>query len=203
MRERIDKCENLVSQNAPSDSFVNPLSLLVNGFREEAALNVPVNFSFLNSLEQKQFNHAIAERARTSLDSLKEYYIDEYNHANEKKETMMSRMTASPDGLAKFKDAKDTYENESLEEVVKCSNQTDRLVVTQKKIIQRFEPVFHINKEESFFKAPLFSSVKNFAGRQWSTLSANIVFIWLMTLFLFIALEFNWLRKVISKLSRS
>ncbi len=197
MRERVDKCDNLLKSGAPADSFNAPLNVLVNGFKEETSLNVPVQFPFLPAFSSNKFTHEDAERARTSLDALREYYIDEYNHANERKESMMAKMTDTPDKLAKFKDMKNMYENESLEDVVKCTNQTDRLVVTKKKIIQRFEPVYHINNSESFFKAPLFSAVKNFAGQQWSTMSSNMAVIWLMTIFMFVALQFNWLRKLI------
>jgi ABC-type multidrug transport system ATPase subunit len=197
MRERVDKCENLLAQHAPADSFTTPLNVLINGFSEEASLNVPVKFPFLSSFTSNKFTDAAGESARAALDSLREYYIDEYNRSNEFKERIMAKMTASPESEVRFKEAKNKYENESLEEIVRCSNQLDRIVVTDKKIVQRFEPIFHINKKESFFGAPLFSSVKNFAGTEWSTMTANMVFIWLMTIFMFVALKFNWLRKLI------
>jgi hypothetical protein len=86
--------------------------------------------------------------------------------------------------LTSFNEEKNKYENESLEDIVKNNNQKERIVVTDEKIIQRFEPVFHVNASETFFNAPLFSSVKNFSGVQYRTLPANIFIIWLMTIVL-------------------
>jgi ABC-type multidrug transport system ATPase subunit len=199
MRERVDKCDNLASAHAPPDSFSAPVRVLLNGFEEESSLNVPVQFPFISSLKSGRFTHSEAESARVALDALHEYYIDEFNHASESKEAVIARMTATPENEKRFRDWKNRYENESLEDIVKSSNQTDRLVVTDKRIIQRFEPVFHVNKKETFFGAPLFSSVKNLFGQQWSTMCANMLFIWLITVFLFAALKFNWLRKIIER----
>jgi ABC-type multidrug transport system ATPase subunit len=197
MRERVDKCENLVNSHAPPDSFAAPLSVLINGFNEEASLAPPVSFPFMAELKQNHFTHETAGRARAALESLRQFYIDQFNAANEKKEILISHHVSALGGMHAFQDMRNRYENESLEDIVKCTNQTDRLVITEKKIIQRFEPVFHVNLKESFFKAPLFSSVKNFAGSQWPSLISNLVVIWLMTLFLFLALQWNWLRKII------
>ncbi len=197
MRERLDKCEHLLIINAPADSFKVPLTVLTNGFNEEEKLHSSGRFRFPGNLLEKKFTEDIARQSRLLLDSLKEYYIDRFNQASESKENTLSKLTNTPQGLALFNHKKNKYENESLEEMVKSSNQRDRLVVTNEKIIQRFEPVFHINKNERFFQAPLFSSVKNFAGKQYRTMPANILVIWLMTLLLYLLLYLNFFRRII------
>ena len=197
MRERLDKCEHLLIINAPADSFKVPLTVLTNGFNEEEKLHSSGRFRFPGNLLEKKFTEDIASQSRLLLDSLKEYYIDRFNQASESKENTLSKLTNTPQGLALFNHEKNKYENESLEEMVKSSNQRDRLVVTNEKIIQRFEPVFHINKNERFFQAPLFSSVKNFAGEQYRTMPANILVIWSMTLLLYLLLYLNFFRRII------
>ena len=97
---------------------------------------------------------------------------------------------------------KNRYENESLEEMVRNSNQVERLVITDEKIIQRFEPVFHENPNESFSKAPMFSYSKNVFGNKTNTLYINILVIWLMSLTLYITLQFDIFRKVIELFSK-
>ncbi len=197
MRERLDKCEHLLIINAPADSFKVPLTVLTNGFNEEEKLHSSGRFRFPGNLLEKKFTEDIARHSRLLLDSLKEYYIDRFNQASESKENTLSKLTNTPQGLALFNHEKNKYENGSLEEMVKSSNQRDRLVVTNEKIIQRFEPVFHINKNERFFQAPLFSSVKNFAGEQYRTMPANIFVIWSMTLLLYLLLYLNFFRRII------
>ncbi len=202
MRERLDKCENLLARHAPADSFVIPMKVLSNGFREEAALHSPGKFPFLTEFEKNHYTHEIGQQARTALDDLKEFYIDQYNAASEKKEIQIGRLTDTPQRAAVFNRERNRYENESLEDIVKNNNQKDRIVVTNEKIIQRFEPVFHENASETFFNAPLFSSVKNFSGRTYSTLLANLTIIWLMTLSLYLTLQINLFRKVVNIFSK-
>jgi ABC transport system ATP-binding/permease protein len=202
MRERLDKCEHLYRQQAPADSFVVPMTVLATGFNEEAKLHQAGFFPFLDEFSKKHFTHENGERTRMALDSLREFYIDQFNAASEKKESVINSMTSTPEKAARFTEEKNKFENESLEEMVKSSNQTDRLVVTNEKIIQRFEPIYHQNAAEKFFSAPLFSSVKNFAGKQWQTMNANMVIIWMMTLLLYFTLHLNLFRKVIERFSR-
>ena len=196
MRERLDKCEHLLNQNAPVDSFITPLKVLKYGFNEEAKLYSSKKFLFLDDLQKNNFTRQNGIQIRNALDSLKEFYIDQFNEASEKKEILISRLTDTPQHNDFFNQEKNKYENESLEEMVRSSNQTDRLVVTNEKIIQRFEPVYHVNASEIFLQAPLFSSVKNFAGKTVNTMPANIIVIWLMTALLYFTLQINLFRKL-------
>ena len=197
MRERLDKCEHLLNQNAPVDSFRIPLNVLKYGFNEEAKLYSSKKFLFLDNLQKNNFTRQNGIQIRNALDSLKEFYIDQFNDASEKKEILISRLTDTPQHNDFFNQEKNKYENESLEEMVRSSNQTDRLLVTNEKIIQRFEPVYHVNASEKFLQAPLFSSVKNFAGKTVNTMPANIIVIWLMTVLLYFTLQINLFRKLI------
>jgi type IV secretory pathway TraG/TraD family ATPase VirD4 len=47
------------------------------------------------------------------------------------------------------------------------------------------------------YRAHFYSPEKNFFGLQMSTFLFNMIIIWLMTLVLYIALYFEWLRKAI------
>ena len=167
------------------------------GFNEEAKLYSSKKFLFLDDIRKNNFTRPNGIQIRNALDSLKEFYIDQFNDASEKKEILISRLTDTPQHNDFFNQEKNKYENESLEEMVRSSNQTDRLVVTNEKIIQRFEPVYHVNASEKFLQAPLFSSVKNFAGKTVNTMPANIIVIWLMTVLLYFTLQINLFRKLI------
>ena len=202
MRERLDKCENLLNQNAPADSFKIPIKVLNYGFTEEIKLHSSNKFMFLDDFQKSTFTRQSVLQMRSALDSLKEFYIDQFNSASDKKEILISRLTNSPQKTEIFKTQKNKYENESLEEMVRSSNQTDRLVVTKEKIIQRFEPIYHVNASEKFLQAPLFSSVKNYFGNQIDTKTANIIVIWLMSVVLYFTLQINLFRKIISWFSK-
>ena len=202
MRERLDKCEHLLNQNASANAFINPLKVLNYGFSEEAKLHTSNKFLFLDELRNNNYTRHSGAQIRNSLDSLKEFYIDQFNAASDKKEILISRLTNTPQRSDAFNTEKNKYENESLEEMVRSINQTDRLVITNEKIIQRFEPIYHLNASEKFFQAPLFSSVKNLSGKQINTMPANIIIIWLMTVVLYFTLQINLFRKIIKLIGK-
>ena len=202
LRERIDKCEHLMMINAPADSFQIPLAVLKNGIKEEAPLHDKPVFPDVAKLDKNNMNVALVKQIQSQLELLRDFYIDQFNATNERKEMLIQRLTATPERAAAFALTKSRFENESLEDMVKNSNIRERLVVTNKKIIQRFEPVFHKNPEERFFQAPLFSSEKNLSGKTLSTFSANLMIIWLMTLSLYILLHVDAFRKIIRLFNR-
>ena len=140
----------------------------------------------VSQLTYENVNPGTITLLRSTMDELREFYIEKFNKANEAKERKIEGMTSGKDGEAGFLWMKNRYENESLEEMVRNSNQVERLVITDEKIIQRFEPVFHENPNESFSKAPMFSYSKIVFGNKTNTLYINMLVIWLMSLTLYI-----------------
>ena len=203
MKSRVDKCKHLLKQNSPRDSFEIPATVLFNGFKEiDKQENTKRSFRFIHDLQKGNFTFQTAEQIDMSLDSLREVYIEQYNAASIRKENMISKLTSTPEQERQFDFEKNRYQNESLEDMVKSNNQVDRLVVTNEKIIQRFEPVFHINNSEQFFQAPLFSSVKNLGGQIVETKTANIIVIWGMSIILYLALQVNLFRRIVGIFNR-
>jgi ABC transport system ATP-binding/permease protein len=202
LRERTDKAERMLTLNAPKDSLEAPLALIRNEFINELYLNPSLQFAVNPAdLKKEKFNSEVLKKLRTDLDWLREYYITTFNSTNERKEALIENMTSTPEKLEEFNRMKDRYENAELEDMVRNSNQPDRFVMVNNKIIQRFEPVFHRNARESFFGAPLFSATKNLPGKEISTFAANVIVLWLMSVLMYFTLQFDLLRKLLKKLS--
>jgi len=178
------------------------LTILKTELANEPALNSAKREQLNSQLTYDKVTPGTIVILRTTMDELREFYIDKYNKANEAKELKISKMTSGKEGEKGFLAMKNRYENESLEEMVRNSNQAERMVITDAKIIQRFEPVFHENPKEEFTKAPMFSYSKNVFGNKTGTLPANIFVIWMMSLVLYFTLQFDVLRKVLSMFSK-
>ncbi|MBL0105587.1 MAG: ATP-binding cassette domain-containing protein [Bacteroidetes bacterium] len=197
LRERLDKSERLMTNHVGGDSLAIPLNVLRFELSAELSLPASKRSYFDNNLQPGKFNAEVVAETRSTLDNLKDFYIDEFNAANEAKEAMIARMTSTPDAQRDFLQIKNRYENESLEETVRNSTQSERLIVTDQKVIQRFEPIFHYNPTESFFGAPLYSSVKNVGSSIQPTTPSNMFVIWGMTILLYLSLHLDLFRKVI------
>lgn len=202
MREKTDRLERMMLNKASKDSINVPITILKTELSSEPALLNSKKAVLVSQLTYENVNPGTITLLRSTMDELREFYIEKFNKANEAKERKIEGMTSGKDGEAGFLWMKNRYENESLEEMVRNSNQVERLVITDEKIIQRFEPVFHENPNESFSKAPMFSYSKNVFGNKTNTLYINILVIWLMSLTLYITLQFDIFRKVIELFSK-
>lgn len=202
MREKTDRLERMMIFKVNKDSIMIPITILKTELNNELALTNSKKTQLLSQLSYENVNTSTISLLRSTLDELREFYIEKFNKANEAKEAKISKMTSGKNGESEFLFMKNRYENESLEEMVRNSNQVERLVITDKKIIQRFEPVFHNDPHENFSDSPMFSFSKNVFGNKTGTLIVNMVVIWLMSLALYFTLQFDIFRKVIGMFSK-
>ncbi len=202
MREKTDRLERMMLNKVNRDSVLIPITILKTELNNEQSLNASKKSQLIAQLSYENVNTGTITLLRTTLDELREFYIDKFNKANEAKEAKITRMTSGQNGEREFLNEKNRYENESLEEMVRNSNQVERLIVTDEKIIQRFEPVFHNDPNEHFSNSPMFSFTKNVLGNKTRTLHVNMIVIWLMSLALYFTLQFDVFRKVIGVFSK-
>jgi hypothetical protein len=91
--------------------------------------------------------------------------------------------------------------NESLEDFVTNKNDLKKIVEAKGWLIQKQNPVF-LNPSGGFFNAHYYAPSKLLFGQRISTLSANVIIIWLMTAALTVLLAFDGLKKALDFMSR-
>ncbi len=94
---------------------------------------------------------------------------------------------------------KNRYYNESLADLVKNINVKDRLLEYNGKLIQQINPIFQEATPKSIldYRTAFFLPQKNLFGATVSTYWFNLLVIWAMALLFYIALYFEWVRKLI------
>jgi hypothetical protein len=128
-------------------------------------------------------------------------YLKRQNKASKEKDDNISILTSgSPDRLAKFEAQRASYQNVAVSASVKNLTTPNRIVEFNGKLVQRIYPIYlddHKPRHAFDFSANLFQPTKHFMGRYYDTYYFNIAVIWGMTVFLFIALYFDLLKKFI------
>jgi ABC-type multidrug transport system ATPase subunit len=195
LMKRTDYSIFAMTQSEKRYMLESNLRLLTNEIKNEAE-EIPSHiFPQVSSLKVSSFNESIGQAAKAYLNDLTKFYIDEYNKANAKKETLISHIQESdPKILHRLKD---DYSNESLEELLKNTTEQKQIEEANGRLIQRFQPVFMEGSPTSFISAPFFASRKNIVGTKYETYWVNILVIWFMTIFAAIALYFDWLKKLV------
>jgi hypothetical protein len=86
--------------------------------------------------------------------------------------------------------------NIRVSEFVLNNREINRLNQIGDKLIQNYEPIF-LEPASKFGRSQFFAPYKHLGNTKIDTLWFNIVAIWLMTLFLYLALVFNMLKRII------
>jgi ABC-type multidrug transport system ATPase subunit len=203
LKEKAARIERCIIDKAPRNTVMGAVEFLRNELSKESGLSASKKSQLLSYLDATTIDQPKIQSIKNELDALTDHYIDLYNSANEKKEARIAKMSSTKAGEELFARNKNRYENESLEDLVRNSNQAERVVILNDRIIQRFEPIFHDNQGEAFLKAPMFSYTKNLFGTKTKTLCANLLVIWGMTFSLYLMLQVDLFRKVINFFSKN
>ncbi len=99
---------------------------------------------------------------------------------------------------------KNKYHNESLSDLVKNVTTKDRLIEYNGKLIQQINPIFQDPKPSGIldYRTAFFLPEKNLFGATVSTFVFDILVIWMMSLTLYIALYFEWVRKLVDSFGK-
>lgn len=84
-----------------------------------------------------------------------------------------------------------TYSNESLERLVKNSNEIEKISRWKDELVQKSNPIYRFTTENGFFENPLYVPSKSIFGIQVATMWANVLMIWLFSIVLYLFLYFD------------
>lgn len=190
-----------------SVSETNPirptLTLLRNEIQNELTYVGQDRFQDVDKLEVGKFDSVAYEKVRVFLATLKDFYGIRYSNAIEEKERLVNDMTNTPEKMAAYQKQRAHYQNEAVSSMVENLSTTDRIVEWKGELIQKIYPIFftdHRPANRFDFRANFYVPSKHFWGRYYDTYYFNISVIWIMTLVLYIALYFEWLKKIIKSL---
>jgi len=177
------------------------LALLQTELRHELAQFPDNKFPEIERLVVGKFDSATYVKTNQFLNLLKEYYNVKLTKATREREAMIAEMTNTPEKLAAYNDMKDRYQNDAVTRLVENTTDPVRIIEWKGELLQKVYPIYaddHRPSSKLDFRAPFYSSVKQFMGSKFNTLYFNIAVIWTMTIVLFIALYFEALKKVVN-----
>ncbi len=134
------------------------------------------------------------------LESLKKFYINRYNQADQKKEEQIEKKNISlPEGVS-FALYKERYHNDAISELVKNTTETNRIIEKGGKLIQKIYPIYKDPDPDHAidFDAQFYMPEKHFLDRNLDTFWFNTAVIWTMSLLLALLLYFDVLRRIIN-----
>lgn len=114
---------------------------------------------------------------------------------NKKRDKIQS--TIDSIGIENYKSLQENYANSSLMNLVTNKSEADKFIIYHNEIYQNDNPIFHLPRGESFLESHYYAPYKYILGYKARTFYANLIVIWIMSLVAYIALYFDWLKRII------
>jgi ABC-type multidrug transport system ATPase subunit len=162
-------------------------------------------FPELNKLQIGNFDSLTFHKTDTFLRTLKQFYSIRMAKAKTEKEALISSFTDTPEKIEKYSQMRMGYENESVHNMVVNSENLTRIIEWKGQLIQKIYPVyFQDHRPHNYFDftSNFYVPTKPFAGRYFDTYYFNISMIWFFSALLYVALYFQWLRKLVNGFER-
>ncbi len=193
---RLDACQQQLSQEKKTTDFEKNLHIIKNEINEMEKLFAKKTFNLFDELSPQNFSNETAEEVRNYLESKRKFFVKEYNKATAEGDKILNNLTAkyTKEEIIHLKE--DNY-NISLADLVTNKNTFQTLVEEDERLVQLTKPIFK-EPDSNYGRAHFYAPYKKIGSMKIDTFWFNTFFIWITTLFLYIALQFDWLRKIIN-----
>jgi energy-coupling factor transporter ATP-binding protein EcfA2 len=201
LKNRSTDAQKFIGQESGKAQLASNLLVLRNELTTECERIPDFSIQELEMLQPEIATVQALKEIDTVLTVLDRYYVDNYNEVNDRKEMLISELTSSPELRTAYLRQQDACYNESLEDFVTNKNDLKKIVEADGVLIQKQNPVF-LDPTGGFFNAHYYAPSKVIFGQRISTLSANVLVIWVMTALLAILLAFDGLKKFLDFTAR-
>jgi ABC-type multidrug transport system ATPase subunit len=191
---QVDLVDGWIRLNKPAHEISRKLTIIKNEIEKLDGEKVLSGFQFTENLIPGKFNNEIAELAKTHLNQLKEFHNTGYRKIKSEKDKLIDGLNKENGDQFLF-DQKMKYHNKSLEALVLNTEAKEFYRETPYGYMQKIAPIYK-DPEFTNGRAHFLASQKNLFGYAVDTFIFNVGMIWMMSTFLYIALYYNWLRKL-------
>ncbi|MFN7792413.1 MAG: ABC transporter ATP-binding protein, partial [Cyclobacteriaceae bacterium] len=187
----------------PTNTTRQAMDLLRNEIKAELNSIGRERFPDVEHIAIGKFDSVMYEKVHRFLGTLKEYYGIRNRNATAEKEKLMMELTNTPEKKLAFDDLRMRFQNQAVTNSVENTNAVVRIASWKGELVQKIYPIYfddHRPTNQFDFRENFYVPTKLFLGKKYDTLYFNVAVIWSMTIFLFITLYFDLLKKAIHSL---
>lgn len=198
LNTKIQEIKKDVGSGNKSAAAAYNLSILKNEFEAEKRNNSSFIFKEIDQLTLDGVSLEVLNTAETELAELEQFYIRSYNDANKKREEKIASLTTTPEAKEEYRKLQDEHFNESLEDFVTNKNDLKKIVEYNSRLVQKQNLIYLTPSDKGLLGAHFYAPSKSFMGKQITTLSANMMVIWIMTCLLAVILFQNGFKRMMN-----
>nr|WP_320120220.1 ATP-binding cassette domain-containing protein [uncultured Marinifilum sp.] len=202
LKNKLNECERYLNSPKDESKLKANLALLKNELSIEDLNLLSFDFKYINKLNSKDVNEVVIKQLRNYFDKVNRYYINLYNVSNSKKDEHLVALQKKFEDKQKFVRMKKSYYNDRLTEVVRNSNDIERIIEFKGELFQKIDPIYR-DPESYFLKAHFYAPQKRIFGHYYDTYWVNICVIWFSSITLYFVLYFGLLKKALGIFDRN
>ncbi len=190
------KCKNLRDSTGYDDELKNnfyKLNYYIDRLNDLAGFD-GVKGKWKDSLNIRLFDASVASQTGHHLDSLASHF-----RSVRKANKILKDSAEKKIGRERYNELKDNYTNKRLTDVVLNEEAKQKSIETPRRIIQKSELAF-MKPVCKYGRAQFYAPFKQIGDIEIDTFWFNIIVLWVSTLLLYLALYFNLLQKVLTRL---
>ncbi|MEI6047510.1 MAG: ATP-binding cassette domain-containing protein [Bacteroidota bacterium] len=194
MKKDIKRCQNAeIGSSELSNSF-NRLKYYLNYLSGIAEIKIPDNLK--PALNVESLDSAALHVSLNYLDLLTKKFRGISKNSSDLQDSVYKSIVKKI-GEKEFMGLKDNYYNKSLEDLVLNRLNINKSVIIQNKIVQKYEPAY-MKPLSKYGRAQFYAPYKQVGNLKIDTFWFNEIVLWVVTLFLYTALYFNVLQKIVT-----
>lgn len=199
LKRMTDLAYDWKQNNRPESDVTSRLNIIKNEIEKLDNEKAISGFQYAGMLKSPVFNREIADSVKVHLSRHQKFHMQRYKETREKRDLLIDKINLGY-GDQWLYEQKMKYHNKSLETMMLNRDLLKLFRETPNGIMQKTAPVY---KSPDFKngRAHFLSSQKNIFGFSVDTYWFNVSFIGLLCVFLYIALYFDWLRRLLAVLS--
>jgi hypothetical protein len=188
--------DSLDYRQTVTDDFYK-LNYYIDKLNELAGFG-PIRGKWKASLKIENFNSDVAKDAGKYLDSLAGQLKQVRNKYFERKNSV-NRSIEAKIGREEFIKLQNDYSNTNLEDVVLNRLRVEQSIETDRRIIQKYLPGY-MKPTSKYGRAHFYAPYKQIGDIRIDTFWFNLLVLWIGSLFLYLALYYNLLQKLVTRL---
>ena len=193
---RVEQADGFRRMQRDEEEIASRLNIVHNEVKKLNKEAVIPPFEAVDHLNLQNFTDAIADSVKSYLLAVQDYHTGRQRQLRAQKDRIVANIE-SQKGRGALHERKMKYHNSALEDLVLNRASHEYFRVTDNVIMQKVAPIYKA-PDFHYGRAHFLASEKQMGKLFLDTIYFNLIVIWMMTVFLYLALYFDWLRKLVN-----
>ena len=195
---RVDYVAGQMNTGKPASEFASKLEIIRNEIVKLDKIQIIPPLAVTDQITPEKFTGQVAEQTKQYLKKLQNYYLKMKDQLRKHQDDKVFNLNKEF-GKNYIFDLKQQYHNHAIENMVMNSGSNEYFRETRTGLMQKIAPIYKV-PDFIFGRSHFLASEKRIYSLSINTLAFNVTIIWLMTILLYVALYFNWLRRIVNRL---